>query len=172
MIEHLNIKRLAICLVVLLTITPQLLSQTSIPDIKVKSVDGVEINLSDYSSNEKPTIFIFWASWCKPCVEELTNIAFEYDEWKSLTDFNLLAVSIDDTRSSSSVKSIIKGKRWPFEVVTDYNQELKRLMNVTDIPHYIIFKQDGKLHSRHTGYLPGDEEDILDKLIKLNNEKE
>ncbi len=171
MTNYLFIKRLAgIALVLFLTIT-SLASQTSIPDIAVESIDGTAFILSDYSKNNKPTLIIFWATWCKPCVQELNNIAFEYDDWLESASFNLVLVSIDDARSASSVKSIVKGRRWPFIVVTDSNQELKRSMNVTDIPHYLIFKKDGSLHEQHTGYLPGDEEEMLDKLIELNNEK-
>jgi len=170
MTKLLYTKRLAgIALLMIITLAP-LASQTSIPDIRVKSIDGTDIALKDYGKNNKPTLFIFWATWCKPCLQELNNIAFEYDDWLTSAEFNFITITIDDSRSASSVKSIVKGRRWPFTVITDYNQELKRTMNVTDIPHYLIFKKDGSLHSRHTGYLPGDEEQIIETLIKLNNE--
>ena len=151
--------------------SPILMSQTSLPDFEISGIDGKQYKISELCNNNKPTVIIFWATWCKPCIDELDNIADYYEEWKEELEFNLISVSIDDSRTSSNVKGFVNGRDWPFMVLKDDNQDIKRSMNVTDIPYYCLFDRDGKIVSRHSGYLPGDEEILFDKIVKLSNEK-
>jgi len=48
--------------------------------------------------------------WCKPCVKELTSIAEVYEDWQKETGVKLIAVSIDDARTSASVKPFVLEK--------------------------------------------------------------
>ena len=41
------------------------------------------------------------------------------DSWKNKV--RIIAVSIDDARAMAKVKSLVKGKKWPFEVLLDPN---------------------------------------------------
>lgn len=80
--------------------------------------------------------------------------------------FHFVGVSIDDTRTSRRVKPFIKGKGWQFEVLMDINSELKRSLNVTDVPHVLILK-DNKVVYRHTGYIAGEENNLFAEIKKL-----
>lgn len=62
------------------------------------------------------------------------------------------------------------GKKWPFIVLIDENQDVKRAMNVTDIPFCFIFDKTGKSVYRHIGYLPGDEFIMFQELKKIPDE--
>ena len=157
-------------IMMLLSVSVQ--SQTVLPSVELKGIDNSKYILSEIAENNLPTVVIFWATWCKPCIDELDNISDYYDEWKTGSEFNLLAVCIDDTRSSSAVRSFVLGRQWPFTVLIDNNQEVKRAMNVTDIPHYLIFGKNKKLISRHSGYLPGDEDLLFEKIQIINYEKQ
>ena len=83
-----------------------------LPSVNVKTLDGKTINTADISNNGKPIIMSFWALWCKPCINELTTIAEVYDEWVEETGVKVIAVSIDDSRSSSKVGPTVNGKGW------------------------------------------------------------
>jgi len=157
-------------LLILLFITAPAKSQSRLPSVVLKSVEGEEIRISDYSALKKPLIVSFWATYCGPCLEEFEAITDLYDEWKKEVDFEFIAVSIDDSRSSAKVKSLVAGKKWPFIVLIDENQDLKRAMNVTDIPFCFIFDRNGKYVYRHSGYLPGDEFIMLKELKKIPDE--
>ena len=69
-----------------------------------------------------PVIISFWATWCKPCQSELEALKDLEDSWKNKV--RIIAVSIDDARAMAKVKSLVKGKKWPFEVLLDPNKEL------------------------------------------------
>ena len=157
-------------LVLLLSIVDNAKSQQGIPDVQLESSDGKSYNLGEFN-NGKPTVMVFWATWCKPCIEELDNIADYYSDWTEQADFNFLSVCIDDSRTSSAVKGFLHGRDWPFLVLMDENQDFKRTMNVADIPFYCIYNKEGKIVKRHTGYLPGDEEFMFEALLEYSNEE-
>jgi hypothetical protein len=48
----------------------------------------------------------------------------------------------------------------------DINSELKRYLNITDVPHVIILK-DNKIVYRHTGYISGEEENLFEAIKGL-----
>ena len=99
-------------------IAQPLISQEGLPDLQLKGSDGKYFNLATLNNN-KPIVMIFWATWCKPCVEELDNIADYFAEWNEQADFNFITVCTDDARSSSTVKGFLKGRAWPFTVLMD-----------------------------------------------------
>ena len=58
----------------------------------------------------------FWATWCKPCVNELTAISEHYEEWQKETGVKIVAISVDDARTMANVKPFVNGKGWDYEV--------------------------------------------------------
>jgi len=157
----------SIFFILLFSFSSMAISQTRLPTLVLKSADGEEMKLSDFATLKKPLVISFWATYCNPCLQEFEAIADLYKEWKKEVDFEFIAVSIDDSRSASKVKSMASGRDWPFIIMIDENQEIKRAMNVTDIPFYFIFDRNGKYVYKHSGYLPGDENVMLKELKKL-----
>ena len=119
---------------------------------------------------DKIVILSFWATWCKPCIAELTAVADLLDDWKEETGVKFIAVSIDDSRSSSRVKSFVKGRDWQYDIYLDDNQNLKRALGINLIPHVFIIK-NGKIVWEHSSYVAGDEDVVYEKLLEVKNEK-
>ncbi len=161
--------RLALLLIFSL-LSLNLSSQSRLSTVILKTTDGEEVRLSDYATLNKPLVISFWATYCGPCLEEFESVTELYEEWKKEVDFEFIAVSIDDARSASKVKSMASGKKWPFIVLIDENQEVKRAMNVTDIPFCFVFNSKGVYTYKHAGYLPGDELTLIKELKKISNE--
>ncbi|MBL6594409.1 MAG: TlpA family protein disulfide reductase [Flavobacteriales bacterium] len=141
---------------------------SQLPNINLKDVNGVTKNLSKFSNNGNPIIISFWATWCKPCKAELNTIAEEYDDWTDETGVKLIAVSIDDARSSTRVEPYINAQGWEYLVLLDPNGDLKRAMNVNNVPHTFLVDGNGKIVWDHNNYSPGDEKELYEELVKIS----
>lgn len=140
-----------------------------IPSATLKNLDGTKINSNTFSNNGKPIIISFWATWCKPCKKELDAIAENYTDWKKETGVKLIAISIDDVRTSGKVVTDVKTKGWEYEVYLDENQEFKRAMNVNNVPHTFLVDGNGKIVWSHNSYAEGDEEKLYENVKALAN---
>jgi cytochrome c biogenesis protein CcmG/thiol:disulfide interchange protein DsbE len=138
-----------------------------LPSIEIKDLSGSSVDISKYSDNEKITVISFWATWCTPCKKELNNISEIYEEWVDDYDVEVVAISIDDSRSTSKVKAYINGQGWDFEVLLDSNSDLKRALNFQTVPFTLLLNQEGEIVYRHTGYVEGDENILEDEIAKL-----
>ena len=139
----------------------------TVPAVDVKTVDGKTFNTAKFSNDGKPMIISFWATWCKPCKKELDAIAEEYADWQKETGVKLIAISIDDARSTGKVGPEVKEKGWEYEVYVDENSDFKRAMNVNNIPHTFIIDGNGKIVWQHNSYAEGDEVHLLEALKKV-----
>ncbi len=156
-----------ITLLLILTFTISLVNaQKNYPNITLKNLDGKEVNLVE-RSKKKMIVVSFWATWCGPCIQELEAINDSYEDLQDEMGFELIAVSIDNSRSVSRVKPMVNGKDWDYEVLLDTNQEMKRALNFSAPPYLLIIK-DGKILYTHSGYTPGSEEEAFDKFRELS----
>jgi cytochrome c biogenesis protein CcmG, thiol:disulfide interchange protein DsbE len=138
-----------------------------IPSVNVKGLDGAIVNTSVITNDGKPIIVSFWATWCKPCVNELNAINEVYEEWQKETGVKLVAISIDDARTTASVAPFINGKGWEFDVYLDPNGDFKRAMNVNMVPHTFLLNGNREVTHQHTSYSPGDEDKLLELIKKV-----
>lgn len=138
----------------------------SLPGVKVENADGKLIDMTSLVDG-KPFILSFWGVTCKPCITELNALNEVMVDWRKEVDFNIVAVSIDDSRFTSRARSMAKGFDWRFTCVFDKNQDLKRALNVSFTPHTFIIDGKGNIVYSHTGYTPGSESELLEKLKEL-----
>jgi cytochrome c biogenesis protein CcmG, thiol:disulfide interchange protein DsbE len=153
-----------------LFVTP-LGAQTSLPNLFARSLEGKEVRLADFLKEGKPLVISFWATWCNPCVEELEAVSQRFESWQKEIDFKFVAISVDDARSTSKVRSFVSGREWPFTVLLDANQDIMKAMNISSVPFTMILNREGVVKYSHSGYIPGDENTIIKELKKLIDEK-
>ena len=83
-----------------------------LPSLSLNDIYGKKINVADFGKNGKITVISFWATWCSPCKKELNNISYMYEDWQDDYDMELVAISIDDVRNVSKVKTYVNGQAW------------------------------------------------------------
>ncbi len=140
-----------------------------LPQVTLKDINGKSVRLDTLSNGGKPIIIDFFATWCKPCNRELSAISEVYDEWQSETGVRLIAVSIDQAHHINKVKPLVDQLGWPYEVLLDPNSELKRALGVQLIPYTLIVDGDGKIVYKHSGYVDGEEEELLEEIKKISD---
>ena len=144
-------------------------AQENIPNMTLKTISGKSIESSEVLNSQGFSIISFWATWCIPCINELDAINELYDSWNENNSIKVLAISTDDARSKKRVRPMISGKNWVFDVYLDTNQNFKRSLNISGIPHTII-AYGSKIIHRRIGYSPGEEKDLL-KIISNYKQK-
>jgi len=155
-----------ICIaIVCALISISLNAQNDLPDTRIKSLNGTEFTFKTVCNTTADTALIisFWATWCIPCIQELEIISDQYADRQKETPFKLIAISVDDSRTANRVKPFVKGRGWPFDIYLDVNSDLKRALNINDVPHVLIIKQ-GKIVYQHNGYVAGNEEVLFERL--------
>jgi len=147
-------------------------SGKKVPSTEIKTIDGKTTTLQDYVGTDtqkgKITVISLWASWCKPCQTELDAIADLYEEWQEEYDMQLLAVTIDTRRALAKVTPIVEAKGWEYTILSDTNQALRTTLNFQSIPHTLLVDQNGNIVDVHSGYSPGDEYELEDKIKALS----
>ena len=136
----------------------------NLPLGEIKTFDGNILDL-DLLKKSEFSLLNVWATWCVPCKNELDAINEVYDDWQQETNVVLYAISVDDARTVKRVKPLVNGKDWNYEILLDTNNELKRALGSSTIPLTLIIKK-GQIVYRHSGYVPGSEEDLYEEIKK------
>ncbi|MBE6212240.1 MAG: TlpA family protein disulfide reductase [Rikenellaceae bacterium] len=149
-----------------LALAVSLASAQQLPDVKVENAQGKIVSVRDLAQG-KPMIISYWSIACKPCIQELNAINDALAEWREEAQFEVVAVSVDDARLKASAKAIASSRGWEFICVYDENQDLKRAMNVSLTPQSFVVDGEGNIIFSHSGYTPGSEQLLFDKIVEL-----
>jgi len=144
------------------------IGENALPLVNLTDLKGQPYKSSDIAKDGKVTVISFWATWCVPCKKELNTINEVYEEWQKKYDMKLVAISIDDSRSSTKVKPYMDGQRWEFDVLLDVNQDFKRALNIQSVPFTLLLDKTGKIVYQHSGYVDGDEIILEEEIQKLS----
>ncbi|MFM2207434.1 MAG: hypothetical protein RL213_1409 [Bacteroidota bacterium] len=142
-------------------------SNRPLPNVTVKTVNGENFAFNKIENGGKPIVVDFWATWCKPCIEELNAIHENYAEWQQESGVKVVAVSLDDSRTMNRVGPLVNGRGWDFEVYVDPNADLKRALNVNNPPHTFVVNGKGEIVWQHVGYAEGNEFELYDVVKKV-----
>ncbi|HKZ46092.1 MAG TPA: TlpA disulfide reductase family protein [Thermodesulfobacteriota bacterium] len=108
---------------------------------QIGSLGGKMVKLSDYKGK---VVFVnFWATWCKPCEEEMPSMQVMYVALKKqYPNFEILAVSIDKG-DPDIVESFAKKYEVTFPILHDRNGKIKEIYKTTGVPETFIIDQNG-----------------------------
>lgn len=159
----------SLSLLLVLTLSFSLNAQNSLPDVDAKTLDGTTVNLLEAYGGEsgKITVISFWATWCSPCKKELDAIMDFYPDWQENYNVEVVAITIDDQRSLAKVGPIVQTKGWEYTILHGDEQLMRNAFNFVTIPQTFVVDQNGIIVYTHNGYVPGDEDELDDKLAEL-----
>jgi peroxiredoxin len=139
-----------------------------LPRFKAKTVQGKKVKAADYEG--KVLVVAFWATWCKPCLQELPFLADFQEKYKD-QGFELLIVSTDGPETAAKVRSTLKRKKLDkIPCIHDADGSLAAKLNPRGTnPFTVYVDRSGRVAESHEGFSPGDEkkaEKLIQKLLK------
>ncbi len=139
----------------------QLISE--IDKIRLTDLQGQAISLQQYQGK---TVFInFWATWCKPCIQEMPSIK---EAQHILQKENIIFLMASD-ESSEQIKDFSNTHDYKFNYVRIDNSEE---MNVQALPTTFIYNNSGKLVFSETGSRKWNDKNNIDLILKIANANE
>ena len=111
--------------------------------IRLVNLAGEEIDMDDFKNK---TVFInFWATWCKPCLQEMPGIERAQQLLKDKDVVFLLA----SNESMEQIQNFKNKGKFRFQYVQVQNMEA---LNIQAIPATFIFNPQGELIFSEVGF--------------------
>jgi thiol-disulfide isomerase/thioredoxin len=129
------------------------------PELQLKSADGKLTTLSSYRG--KPVFLEFWATWCRPCVDLMPELAKLYGE---TAQKGLVWLSIDNDEDPADATAFISQEHIPWTNYHDENGSLGEAFHREGIPLGVLIDADGKVTFYRSGYEISDLRNAITKL--------
>lgn len=110
-------------------------------------LDGEDITLSAYEGT--PLLVNFWATWCPPCLEEMSLIQEYADRYEG----DLVVLAINAGEDLAIVRDFIDRHQLRLIVLLDPSNTVSRHYRVFGFPTTLFFDDEGTLVSTHIGEL-------------------
>ncbi len=129
--------------------------------IKLTDLEGKEVDLAEL---EGKTIFVnFWATWCKPCIQEMPSIIALREQ---LAGQNIEFYFASD-EEADKIKKFMKSRRMSSGFVLVRNLES---LGIHALPTTFIFDGDGNMIFSEVGFRKWDDPATIEMVTKLINE--
>lgn len=109
-------------------------------------LDGVKVDIRNY--RDKAVLVVFWATWCKPCFEDLPKLKALYQQYRT-QGFEVIGVNLDNT--TNGVKGYMQqnGMTWPqIHEAGGLESPPSLAFGVISLPTMFLVDKKGLVHSR------------------------
>lgn len=120
------------------------------PDFTLPMYGGGEVRLSDLRG--KVVLLNFWATWCPPCMKELTCVQREILDRFAGQDFVAIFASRGD--SEEQIGKTRRERGFQFPMAMDKDQSVFNRYAKKGIPHNYLIDRDGRIVAIELGYSP------------------
>ena len=125
-------------------------------DFTARDIDGKTVRLSDYLGKQV-VLLDFCATWCQPCLAELSHLRRLYAKEK-VRGFVVLAIAMDSSDTVAEVPAWARRNSLDFPVLLDEDSHIAGVYNPKkSAPLTVLIDRKGDISYVHDGYNPGDE---------------
>jgi cytochrome c biogenesis protein CcmG/thiol:disulfide interchange protein DsbE len=140
---------------------PEELTGELAPHFSLNSLEGYEISLADTRGG--PVVINFWATWCRPCIQEhgqLLEAASVYKE----KGVSFLGILYGDSAEEAKKFNIKHGSAYP--TLIDDAQRTNIDYGVAGVPETYILDREGRIVKKFSGpVLKADLDAVLKGLL-------
>lgn len=125
------------------------------PDFTLQDVSGKAVTASDFDGH----IWLanFWATWCKPCVEEMPMLSRLQQEYAD-QGLKVVGIALDDAQRAGEFAAGLAVSYTILVGKTDVVMTGRRYGNATGmLPFSVLMDSSGVIRWTHLGALSGDE---------------
>ena len=160
----LGVAAVAIAVLVSGSSTPPPLGRGSeAPGFELERLGGGEA-ISLEALRGKVVLINFWATWCKPCEDEMPAMQRLYGSLEG-GDFELLAVSVDE--EPALIGDFVGRLGLSFPVLLDPDQQVARAYQTFRFPETLLIGRDGVVVERYVGPKEWDAAPYVARLRRL-----
>jgi peroxiredoxin len=116
------------------------------PSFRLPDTTGAAIAIEDFKG--KVLLLNFWATWCRSCREELTELDRLYHKFQG-RGFVVIGISVDG--SSERVAAFMKKRPVGFPVVIDTQGDVADAYRFSGIPAAFLISRDGVIMHSYRG---------------------
>jgi thiol-disulfide isomerase/thioredoxin len=136
--------------------------QKKFATVKLADLDGQPISLDQFKGR---TIFLnFWATWCKPCIQEMPSI----DSVQRLLSKNGVVFLLASNETPEQIKEFKKHYQFNLNFVRLTNMEE---LGMDGLPTTYIYNPKGENVFAETGYRKWSDSSNIEMILKINNQK-
>lgn len=124
-------------------------AETDKPYIDIKGLDSEskEISISDIVEKGRPTIVDFWASWCRPCMEEIKSTIWPlYEKYGKDGMINIIGIGVNDKPENLLAAVGRLGMEWP--QIVDPHVSPTKVYGFNAIPFILVINSEGTIVAR------------------------
>lgn len=134
------------------------------PDFNLPDLQGKSQRLSDYRG--KVVFLNFWATWCKPCKEEMPSMQALWDNLKQ-EDFVMLAISMDRVTTKKDIPPFVESMKLAFPILTDSWGQTDNRYKLMGVPETYIIDQNGVLREKVIGPRDWSRAESITTIVQL-----
>lgn len=134
------------------------------PSFRLENIEGSYVML-DSLVNDGPVIINFWASWCKPCKEELPEFNKISNEFKD-KGLKVVLITIDKPSQVQKARNYLKTKDIDLELLKDCSMDTyKSFGGSGTVPYTFLIDKDKNIVFRKKGQI--NYEELLSEVKKV-----
>ncbi len=141
-------------------LTPSLSSGDKL-DFALNFLDGGSLMIKsenskiDFNTQNKATLFVFFTTWCTPCLNEIPHLNKLAEKYKD--EFNIIAILLED-KSEEELKIFSEKNQISYRIANGENNYLfaKALGGINGIPVMFLYKKNGSLLNQYLGTVPSE----------------